>query len=181
MKTLRATIFLTVVLSFASCSKTLTSFTERMYEEQGWSEQQLEKIQFYLSDDIVLWRDAGNSKSSLENGQIKIVDGRKVEEVVFKSGTPGVFLFSPEKEKFAISFEDRDDRFLMFGPSAKWSGRFVLLAKEWRKSIGKITYDGKVWNTSSESAYATLLVDLKKANNTQYKSKTVSGRKIRQK
>ena len=163
----------------ASCSKTLTSFTERMYDQQGWSEQQLKKIQFYLSDDIVLWRDAGSSKSALDNGTIKIIDGRKVQEVVFKEGTPGVFVFSPKKDQFAISFEATDDRFLMFGPSDKWSGRFVLLAKEWKKNRGKITYNGKIWNTSTESAYATLMVDLKKANKTQYNSKTVSGRKIR--
>ncbi len=168
-----------MVLGLSSCSTKLTSFTERLYDQHRWSEQQLKQIQFYLSDDIVLRRDAGTSRSKLDNGQILVVDGRKIEQVVFKKGTPGVFVFSPSRDKFAISFESSNDKYLMFGPSDKWSGKFVLLAKEWKRNRGKISYDDKTWNTSSESAYATLLVDLKKANNTKYKKKTVSGRKVR--
>jgi len=174
---LLAAIF--IVIGLSSCSKSLTSFTDKLYKEQRWSDSQLEKIQFYLSDDIVLRRDAGSSQSKLDGGQIQIIDGRRVEQVIFKKGTPGVFVFSPSRDKFAISFEDNSDKYLMFGPSEKWSGRYVLLAKEWKRNRGKISYDGKVWNTSSESAYTALLVDLKKANNTKYKSKSVKGRKIR--
>lgn len=168
-----------VSIGLSSCSPTLSSFTDRLYQDNDWSEQDLKRIQFYLSDDIVLRRDAGSSKSKLENGKIEIVDGRRVEQVIFKKGTPGVFVFSPSKDKFAISFESSNDRYLMFGPSDKWSGRYVLLAKEWKKNRGMITYDDKVWSTSSESAYATLMVDLKKANNTKYKRTTVTGRKVR--
>jgi len=170
-------VFTSFILS--SCSPTLSSFTDRLYEDNRWTEQDLKRIQFYLSDDIILRRDAGSSQSKLENGKIEIVDGRKVEQVVFKKGTPGVFVFSPDKNKFAISFESSNDRYLMFGPSEKWSGRYILLAKEWNKNRGKITYDDMVWTTSSESAYTTLMVDIKKANKTKYKRTTVSGRKVR--
>jgi len=172
-------IALFIIISLSSCSKSLTSFTDQLYKQQRWSDTELKRIQFYLSDDIVLRRDAGTTKSRLDEGQIQIIDGRRVEQVVFRKGTPGVFVFSPSKDKFAISFEDNSDKYLMFGPSDKWSGRYVLLAKEWKKNRGKISYDGKVWNTSSESAYTALQVDLKKASNTQYKSKSVKGRKIR--
>ena len=167
-----------LIIGLSSCSRSLTSFTEKLYDEQRWSDSELEKIQFYLSDDIILRRDAGSSQSRLDEGQIQIIDGRRVEQVRFKKGTPGVFVFSPGKDKFAISFEDNNDKYLMFGPSDKWSGRFVLLAKEWKRNRGKISYDGKIWNTSSESAYTALMVDLKKASKTKYKSKSVKGRKI---
>jgi len=168
-----------ITIGMSSCSPTLTSFTERLYDEQRWSENELKRIQFYLSDDVILRRDAGTSKSKLEEGRIEIVDGRKVEQVIFEKGTPGVLVFSPSKDQFAISFEDNSDKYLMFGPSEKWSGRFVLLAKEWKRNRGKISYDGKIWNTSSESAYTTLMVDLKKASSTKYKNKKVKGRKVR--
>lgn len=169
---------LLIIISLSSCSKSLTSFTEKLYDEQNWSDAELKRIQFYLSDDIVLRRDAGTSQSRLNDGQIQIIDGRRVEQVVFKKGTPGVFVFSPSKDKFAISFEDDNDKYLMFGPSKKWSGRFVLLAKEWKRNRGKVRYNDKIWNTSSESAYTALLVDLKKASKTKYKSTSVKGRKI---
>jgi len=172
-------VLLVVVISATSCSKKLTSFTDRLYSEQQWSENELKRIQFYLSDDIVLWRDAGTSSSTVQDGQISIVNGRRVEEVVFEKGTPGVFVFSPSKGQFAISFEDGRERYLMFGPSKKRSGRFVLLAKEWNRNRGKISYNGGTWNTNANSAYTTLMVDLREASSTKYKSKTVKGRKVR--
>ena len=131
MRILALMVLLTAALS--SCTTKLTPFTDNMNKDFRWSDNELKNIQFYLSRDIVLWRDLGNSQTKVTNGKIKIVDGRKVEEVVFKKGTPGVYVFSPSNNKFAISFEESDSKFLMFGASKKVSGRFVLLAKEWNK------------------------------------------------
>lgn len=169
-----------VVIAFclSSCSKTLTPFSQRVYEKYNWSTDELRKIQFYLSDDIVLQRSLGKNETSIRQGKIRVVDGREVEEVIFKKGTPGVFVFSPRTNRFGISFEDDDDGYLMFGPNPKVGERYVLLAKEWKRSRGKVTYKGKTYSTNSESAYASLLVDLSKANKTRYKSKTVGGRTI---
>lgn len=175
-KLLIGTMMAIVLLS--SCSANLYPFTENIYEEVGASNSELSKVQFYLSGDIVLYRDFGGKKSKVENGTIKLIDGRKVEEVIFKKGTPGVFVFSPKRERLAISFEDGDDKYLMFGPNAKAGGRFVLLAKEWKNRKGKVTYAGETWNTTTESSYANLLVDLDRARNTRYKKKTASGRKV---
>ena len=174
------------ILSFAvistmvitSCSPKLYPFTDNIYEEFDSSSDALSKVQFYLSGDIVLYRDFGGKSTSVENGTIKIVDGRKIEEVIFKKGTPGVFVFSPKRDRVAISFEAEDDKYLMFGPNQKAGGRFVLLAKEWKKNRGKVTYADQTWNTTSESAYSNLLVDLDKARKTKYKKTTVSGRKV---
>ncbi|MFT4532984.1 MAG: hypothetical protein ACJA1A_001035 [Saprospiraceae bacterium] len=174
------------ILSFAiissmvvtSCSPRLYPFTDNVYEEFDNSSDALSKIQFYLSGDIVLYRDFGGKSTTVENGTIKIVDGRRIEEVTFKKGTPGVFVFSPKRDRVAISFEAEDDKYLMFGPNQKAGGRFVLLAKEWKKNRGKVTYADQTWNTTSESAYSNLLVDLDKARNTKYKKITVSGRKV---
>lgn len=165
-------------MAISSCSPNLYPFTDDVYEEFDSSTDALSKVQFYLSGDIVLYRDYGGKRTSVENGTIKIVDGRKIEEVIFKKGTPGVFIFSPKRERVAISFEAEDDKFLMFGPNQKAGGRFVLLAKEWKKKRGKVTYAGETWNTTTESAYANLLVDLDKARKTKRNKTTVSGRKV---
>lgn len=175
-KILSFTIISVMVIS--SCSPTLYPFTDNVYDEFDSSSDVLSQVQFYLSSDIVLYRDFGGKSTSVENGTIKIVDGRKIEEVIFKKGTPGVFVFSPKRDRVAISFEAGDDRYLMFGPNQKAGGRFVLLAKEWKKKRGKVTYAGQIWNTTSESAYSNLMVDLDKARKTKYKKTTVSGRKV---
>lgn len=172
------TIAIVSALVISSCSPNLYPFTDNVYDEFGSSSEALSKVQFYLSDDIVLYRDFGGKSTSVENGTIKIVDGRKIEEVIFKKGTPGVFLFSPKRDRVAISFEADDDKYLMFGPNKKVGGRFVLLAKEWKRKRGKVSYAGQTWNTTNESAYSNLLVDLDKARKTKYKKTTVSGRKV---
>ena len=168
-----------LLLGLSSCSPTLTPFTKRLYEEQRWSEPELKRIQFYVSDDIVLRRQISGGSSDIISGEIKIVNGREVEEVVVRRGTPGVFLFSPKEERFAVSFEDGGkDRFLVFGPNPKAGGRFVLLASEWNRRIGTVSYEGRKFTVESTSAFSSLMVDLKKINKTSVNSRTAGGRKI---
>lgn len=171
-------ILLFALLAFSSCSKQLTHFTQKMNNDFGWTESDVQKVQFYLSNDIVLRRAIGASDSRITNGQIKLVDGREVEEVIFRKGTPGVVVFSPKADRLAVSFEHTDDKYLIFGPNPNASGRYTLLGKEWNKKIGKVTYNGMEFTTSTQSSYASLLVDLKRARNVQYNSTTVGGRKI---
>lgn len=167
------------LLAFSACGPTLSPFTEQLYEQNRWSEKELKRIQFYLSENIVMRRELSGSKSEIVSGEIKMVDGRQVEEVVIRKGTPGVLLFLPDKDRFAISFEEGGgERFLVFGPNSKVNGRFVLLASEWKQRTGMVTYEGKKWRVDNTSAYASLLVDLKKVNRVTVDSRTAGGRKV---
>jgi len=166
------------LLFLSSCSPSLTPFTQRMYDEFAWSDAELKKIQFYLSDDIRLTRDVGSEDSQIQGGKIRVKDGRRVEEIKFKKGTPGVLIYTPKENRFAISF-DSDDRYLVFGPSKQYGGKYTLRAKDWKRQYGKITYGEKVYFTDNESAFTTLMVDIKKANKVKYKRENVDGRKVR--
>jgi hypothetical protein len=179
MNTVKIFSFLITLLILGACSPMLTPFTERLYEQNRWTEVDLKRIQFYVSNDIVLQRDFSSSDSRIDGGSIRIIGGRQVEEVVIKRGTPGVFLFNPKVNHFAISFEGRgEERYLMFGPNPKADGRFVLLASDWNRRAGTVTYEGRKFKVDAESAYASLLVDLKRSNSTAVKSRTAGGRKV---
>jgi len=146
-----------VLMLLSACSPRLSPFTQRLYDSNNWSESELKRIQFYLSDDVVLRREASQGNSRIEGGEIKMVDGKKVEEIVVRKGTPGVLLFMPKEKRFAVGFENgTDERYLMFGPNPKAGNRYVLLASDWKRRNGKISYDGRTWYTPSESAYAAL-------------------------
>ena len=168
------------MLIITSCAPTLTPFTSRLYEKYNWNDDQLKRIQFYLSQDIVLKRDFDKaSGTEFNKGSIKIVDGKKIEQIVIPRGTPGVFIFKPNEKKFAISFEaDNDKKFLMFGPNPKRGGEFVLLASDWEGKNGIVTYDGKEYVTDVSAAWANLLVDLKKSRNLSIENRTVKGRTL---
>lgn len=171
--------FLFVLVLLSSCGAKLTPFTQQLYEEQEWSDAELKRIQFYTSEDIVLIRELTKGDSEIVSGEIKIRNGKKVDEVVIKKGTPGVLLFRPKEDKFAISFEaEKDERFLVFGASKKRRGQYRLQAKDWNRNYGKVKYEGKIYRTNSQSAYATLLVDLKRVRKTDVRSRVAKGRTI---
>ena len=167
-----------LVLIAASCSPTLSPYTENMQEKLNWSESEMKQIQFYLSEDVLLYREVEMGDATVRDGKIKIRNGRKVEEIFFEKGTPGVYLFSPKRNHVAISFEGGEDRYLVFGPNPKLRGRYVLLAKDWNQRNGKVRYDGKVYLTSTLSSVAGLEVDLDRADRTSVKSRTAKGRRV---
>ena len=176
---MRILLLILAITGMLSCAPTLRYYTKDMHEMNGISSGDLHNIQFYLSNDIVLWRDLGKEEISISRGKIKMTEGRKVEEIVIKKGTTGVCIFSPKEDQFAVSFDSKDDtKYLVFGSSAKMNNRYVLLAKNWDKRFGQVTYGDETYNTSAESAYAYLMVDMKKAKNISKKRETIMGRKV---
>ena len=179
MKTQNLVFFAILSMAFlSSCSNKLTYFTEDLNERYRWTDDELKKIQFYVSQDIVLKREISGGDREIVSGKIKIEDGRQIEEVVVRKGTPGAFLFSPKEDRFAIGFEEASERYLIFGPSPKYSDRFVLLASDWDRRTGSVTYDNKTWKVSSDNAYAALLVDLRKISKVDVNSRVAKGRKV---
>ena len=164
---------------FTSCSPQYSYFTENLYEKQNWSQEDISRIQFYVSRDIVLSREISEGETKITEGKIRIKNGKKVEQVVIKSGTPGVLVLMPKEDRFAISFEEDNEAYLMFGPNPKNYDRFALLAQDWEKDHGKVHYKGKVYGVDSASAYASLMVDLRRTGESEYQTRKVSGRTIK--
>ncbi|MEM6317914.1 MAG: hypothetical protein AAF960_09595 [Bacteroidota bacterium] len=180
MKSVFGSILVAGLFFFTSCSPKLSPFSQRLIDQNGWSEDELQQIQFYLSDDIVLKRDFTRGSSEIVSGEIKMVNGREVEQVRIAKGTPGILLFQPKSNRMAVSFESGSDkRYLMFGPNPKRGKNYVLLASDWKNRRGKVRYDGKTYYTDPDSALATLMVDLKRSGRTSVKSRSAKGRKIR--
>lgn len=179
MNTSKIMIGFLLMAIISSCSPSLSPFTSKLAKENNWTESDLSRIQFYLSDDVVLTRKITQGESQIISGEIKIVNGKEVEQIVIPEGTPGVMLFKNGKKGIAVSFEaEGDEKYLMFGPNPKRSGRFVLLASEWNGRKGIINYDGQRYGTTSSSALASLMVDLKRYKDVDVKSRRASGRTI---
>ena len=169
-----------LVLLMSSCAKELRPFTANILREGNWSDTELQKIQFYLSDDVVIRRKLTEGSNEIASGGvIKTFKGEKVEEVRVPRGTPGVFLLRAKDNHFAIGFDATNDkRFLMFGPNPKRQGDYVLLASEWKDRYGKVRYDDRFFFTDEQSSLATLLVDFRKFKKVEVNSKVERGRKV---
>ena len=161
-----------------SCSPSYTDFTKSLYEQEIWSPEDIQRIQFYVSRDIVLTRNLSSGETSIAEGKIKIVNGSRVEQVVIKSGTPGVLVLMPREDRFAISFEADDEAFLMFGPNPKFDDRFALLAQEWQRDGGQVHYRDKVYYADASNAYASLMVDLKTVGESKVETRQAPGRTV---
>ncbi len=167
------------LMTLASCSPRLTPLTKSLRQENGWSENELSKIQFYLSEDLILSRQRNRGTTEIVQGRVRVENGRDIEEVIFKRGTPGVVLFTPKGDNLAIGFDARDDsKFLVFGPNPKQRGRYTLLASDWTRYKGKVTYAGNTWQVSASNADINLLLDLKKRGTTETRVKQETGRRL---
>ena len=170
-------LFIAIASALASC-KNLVPYTDAMKKEHNWSADQLKQVQFYLSHDVVLRRELVQGTSQIVHGKIKMVDGRKVDEILIRAGTPGILTDMPKENKMLVSFEIGDDHYLSFGVNPTKGEKFVLLASDWNNGMGKVHYSGDEYYTDPDSRYAFLMVDLHKIDNRSMKQHVAKGRKI---
>ncbi len=170
---------ITYLLLLESCSPRLTVLDSQVRDENGWSELELGKIQFYLSEDLILSRERKSGSTAIVEGRVRVKDGRNVEDLVFERGTPGVVLFQTSEGNLAIGFDARrDDRYLMFGPNPKRDNVYTLLGKSAGPNGALVTYDDKQWEVGLGNAETRLLFDLRRSGNTKRDRQSVGGRKL---
>jgi hypothetical protein len=176
---LKLLLFSVLSVLLTSCAPQLSSFTRTLYDDQRFSDSDLKRIQFFLSEDLVLYRYLDEKgEFEIKEGSVRVRNGRKTEEIIIKRGTPGVFIARPESDHFSISFEEADDsKFLTFGPNPKNGGVYELLASKWTRGTGTVTYANAKFNTYSD-AIPRLMVDLKKSQYRSSESTRASGRRV---
>lgn len=170
--------FLLITTGVYSC-KTLVPYTDAMKQRYNWTDHEIRRIQFYVSDDIVLQRNLSNASTEIVQGKIKTIQGRKVDEIIIRAGTPGVMTEMPRQNKMLVSFEMGDDHHLSFGVNPNMGDKYVLLAAEWKNGSGKVHYSGMEYHTDPDSRYAHLLVDMKKIDRMQVRQRVAGGRKVK--
>lgn len=170
--------FAVVILSLTSCGPKLLPFTQSMYDRYTWNESDLEKIQFYLSREVVLRNASAEGQSTIEDGKIKDEVNRNIDQVVIPAKTPGILVYLPKANRFGISFESDGGEYLMFGPNPKSGGKYVLLAKSWKNRTGEITYGNRLYTADLGASFAHLMVNIKKVNKVGIKQKVAGGRTV---
>lgn len=167
-----------LVLLLSGCGPKLRPLTQRLIDDEGWGQDELRRIQFYLSEDLVLRRELRQGGTSIVDGRVRVVDGRNVEELIFRARTPGVFTFSPKTNRLAVSFESNDNNYLIFGPNPRNGNRYTLLANNWERSNGTVTYAGKEWRVTSADAFANLLIPIRQIRDRDRRGRVVGGRRL---
>jgi hypothetical protein len=167
------------LLIISACSPVYTYFTHDLYQQENWTAEDIQRVQFYTSRDIVLFRQISAGETAITGGKIVVQEGQRFEKVIIRQGTPGVLVMMPKEDRFAISFDENElDAYLMFGPNPKMGGRYALLAQEWNQDLGTVHYKDRVYSVDAQYAFASLMVDLRKTGQNEYETKTVKGRTV---
>ena len=166
---------LTAIVS--SCGPKLVPFTAEVEYETGLSKEQLKHVQFYNSAPIVLFREVNNNTTQVIRGDIKMHNGKQLEQIVIPPNTPGVVINS-NPERLGVSFEKGTDRYLVFGRNPNRANAYTILAKDWKNSLGTVQYDGKDFKINTESASTYLIVNIKRMKDLKTSSRTAKGREV---
>jgi hypothetical protein len=172
-------IILLFPLFLLSSCKTLIPYTTDLRIENQWSQNDLRKIQYYVSQPIVLQRQLRNNETNIVSGKIKTVDGRQVQEIIIRKGTRGVVAAFPDDNRMAVSFEISDQYFLTFGVDPKRGNRFYLRLADFKQNeFARVTYFGETYDVSPQSLNAFLQVNQKKINKMKKDLRVAKGRKV---
>lgn len=139
MKKVSVIFSLSLLIFATSCKVTFTSDLRSKIEAQGLD---MKKIQYYNSQKIVMRRVLTTSDTRVLAGEVRLMNGQRVEEIVIKKNTPGV-CDSLWAEGLTVRFENEKGRFLVFHPAAY--GEYNLKIDRFDpRSIGTNTSEGYV-------------------------------------
>lgn len=164
------------LLFLMGCATTLHPLNRDLMASTNLSEAELQKVQFYLTEDLTLYRSEMGKKTEVKNGQIDLSERGTKSQIVIKANTPGVLVDSPDGEKLAVSFEE--GAHLMFGPNPDYNGRYTLLAREWQRDRGIVTYGQHTYWVSRENSRVGLGVKMRQGRFVKDETKVLKGRKV---
>lgn len=163
---------------FSSC-QSLTPFSNSIRTNYNLDEAKLKKMQFYISDDIMLQRGekAENAQELDKDGKLVVSTSASLDNVSVDGKTPGVCVKVIDGNKIAVSFFDSDDQYLVFGdPNNR--GKYYLMGADWKNGKGKINFGGKTYYIMPGGAGAYLKFEMKKVKDYKTSSSKAKGRTV---
>ena len=166
-----------ILFSNISHAQKLVPFTSTLQEKYGLTKAVLKSIQFYVSEEVVLTKELTGSKNEVVAGKIKLVNNKRVDEVVIKSKTRCLIIDTNTKGHLKLAFSSNDENTLTFGLN-KETKKYILLAENWQGRVGTVNYGAEKYQTGGYSYDACLLVKLKDIRKVKHNKKVEKGRKL---
>jgi hypothetical protein len=170
----RFIFFLAMISLLASCAKKIP-FTNAIRDKYNLTADEIKSIQFYISDDIVLYKKESEGGRNTEEGKLVVKENTSEDRIIIKKGTPCVVTDVVGANKLVVSFET-NDKTLDF--ESIGNSEFRLKAETWTNGRGKITYGDAIYYASQGSGSTYLEFQLKKLKKYKSKDTVVKGRKI---
>ena len=168
-------------LLLVSCTASKTYFTPAIRTRVETNGVPLEKVQFYVDRDIVLKREMDQGETKITSGTLKFQNGHYVNIITLKKGTPGVCIKNGP-DKVSISFEMGEGRSLTFGKTRAGATNdpYRILADDWVKDYGVVTYEGKQYHIESTGTEASIMIKTSWLKVTKVDKRLMKGRTVNQ-
>ena len=187
MKTFLHTIVLGSVVFLSACAaskqanESYVPFTQDLKETIERNNIDLSKVQFYLDEKLVLTRELGVEKAEVNQGIVRLENGKYIHEVIIPAFTPGVCERTANDGVY-ISFEKENNN-LKFGRGSNLSSNyFTLYGRNWRNGTSEVTFDGQVFRVScascSHAGTAKLVIKKSQFDKWNKTTKVVAGRRV---
>lgn len=157
-----AAAILAVSFALGGCMSYRVPFTRDIRTQYELKSEDLKKLQFYVSGDIILQREFLREEGEVSpSHKLVAKEAGLLEQVIVRDRTPGIATEVGDTY-IAVSFEPGES--LVFGssPTDKDPDRkYKLSAKRWVDGNGEILYGGKTFYAVgwSRAAYLEVLVE----------------------
>ena len=155
--------------------------TLKVIQENKFTNKDLEKIQLYISNDIVLRKHSMKSKTIVNDGAL-VVNSNDIEnEILIEAGTPCIVTRSA-KNYIEVSF-DNDIKLIFLYSNHKCNkheGLFFLYAKKWNNSIGTIKLNSSEYLAVGSSKVSYLMFGKKSSNSNSKNTVLLKGKLLTQ-
>lgn len=173
-----AAAFLIGGMLFASCSPKIP-FTQSVRDQYKLSPAELQKIQFYTSDPIVLRKGtAAEREKTTEDGKLIIKSGKSIQQVIIKAKTPGAVDQVVDVNSFKVAFEDGAEKSFVFSSSGDRNGYYRIVPASREGGKLKINYGGDSYYAVDGSEGAVLLFKMKSLKELKVVEKVAKGKKV---
>lgn len=157
------------------CSPKTIIFTQQIRQKVESDSLNINEVQFYNSHPIVLQRNLTYDETKIASGTIRFENGRYIEIIQIKKGTPGV-CEKATHNSLDVAFEAGDNRILKFVMTPEKN--YKISAIEWKDRFGKVTYDSLTYYLKPGSEKALLKVKKDHFFKLDKKERIASGRKV---
>ncbi len=167
-------ILLILTFTISSCSN-LIYFTQDIREDLDINNLDVEKVQFYNSEKIVLKRNLSKEETQLAKGTILLENGQYYEEIIIPKKTKGVAVIKGTKY-LKIAFESGENRNIRFDMNDE--DLYQISADAWNDNYGCVVYDTTTYYIVPKSSNTLLMVNKEYISNYEKKRRIVKGRSI---
>lgn len=159
-----------------SCSPKIP-FTQSMREKYKLTNQELSKLQFYISDEVTIKNGTPTEvDKAVEDGKLIIKTSKNDELVVIKAKTPGAVEEATDLTTLKVAFEDGMNKGIVFMSKGDKNGYYRLAAIQ-DGGRYKINYNNQDYYLFAGGG-AVLLFKKKSLKDIQQTEKVAKGKRV---